>query len=117
MRKLSESQVEEIVKLHSEGKGLSELGRMFGVDHSSIYHYVGKNNRLAKAKAAYKYKYGTERPKILELTKPMKEHKVRMYLEPVIHNSLYKTYLEKFNAKQKKQDLPIKELFAHRIKK
>lgn len=37
------SKLNEMLKLHSSGTGLSELGRKYGVDHSTIFYHVKKH--------------------------------------------------------------------------
>ena len=54
--KLSQTQLEEIKKLYSEGKNSVELGRQFGVDHTTIIYHLGKTkkSRLQRRTRLYK---------------------------------------------------------------
>ena len=54
--KLTLEQLEEIKKLYSEGKNSVELGRQFGVDHTTIMYHLGKTkkSRLQKRTRLYK---------------------------------------------------------------
>ena len=54
--KLTLEQLEEIKKLYSEGKNSVELGRQFGVDHTTIMYHLGKTkkSRLQRRTRPYK---------------------------------------------------------------
>ena len=118
--KLLPIQIEEIKKLYSEGKGLSELGRQFSCDHSTIFYHVNTvfdPKRLElKRQRAREYKNLSGKLKIYVKRKgkyPDYHHKSEVRLD-LNKNSQYAEYLKKEKAKDR-SDLPISILFAHRM--
>jgi len=98
MPKLTKEQIEEINVLYKQNKSSTELGKQFGVDHTTILYHV---NPEIKRKRGYK----SNNPKELQL-KVIKPKSKR-----ILTGSYYQELLKKNNPKE----LPISILYKHRM--
>jgi IS30 family transposase len=96
MPKLTIEQHEEINVLYQQGKSSTELGKQFGVDHTTILYHV---NPEIKRKRGYKYAVYKELKK--------KSEAVCKFTK----GSYYQELLNKNDPK----DLPISILYKHRM--
>ena len=98
MPKLTKEQIEEINVLYKQNKSSTELGKQFGVDHTTILYHV---NPEIKRKRGYK----SNNPKRLQpiIIKPKSER--------ILTGSYYQELLKKNNPKE----LPISILYRHRM--
>ena len=94
--------LQEMLDLYNKGYGLSELGRKYGVGHSSIYYWIkGKITKQKRSVKPFKRYNFSKSSKARGTTEITQEDRKKGVLEECKGKN-YIQYLNEYNAKQRK---------------
>jgi len=102
MKRFTEKKIKEIQKLYLKGYGISEIGRMFNRDHTTIWYHIKNIRDIPRTLTPETIK---DKLKQKELLRRAKEIEINKHTKstPKGNTKLYKDYLEEQRQREFKK--------------
>lgn len=121
MPKLSTEQIEQIKKLYSLKTSISGIAKKMNINRATVNYHLGRVDFERKKAISREYqrrKHGWKgHPKYLKVQFHTPNYETGNWFKGGKGGSMYQSYLYKEKKRVTNPDAPIRELFAHKLKK